>query len=215
MPVQDELRWYVFDDRAMYRPGEEVHVKGWLRQVGGRQDGDVGLVGDALQTVSYQVVGSQGNELLNGQAQVNLLGGFDFVFTLPTNANLGQAWIQLEALGSLAGLDGRRFDHRFQVQEFRRPEFEVSARNETTGPYFAGGEATVAVEASYYAGGPLPNAEVTWQVSSSPSNYSPPNWPDFVFGKWTPWWFSYEPVYWGREPTGPTPKRLMLRPSPG
>ena len=26
-PVQDELRWYVFDDRAMYRPGEEVHVQ--------------------------------------------------------------------------------------------------------------------------------------------------------------------------------------------
>ena len=194
-PVQDELRWYVFDDRAMYRPGEDVHVKGWLRQVGGRQDGDVGLAGDALQSVSYQVVGSQGNELLNGQAQVNALGGFDFVFTLPTNANLGHARIQLEAHGSLGGLDGRHFDHSFQVQEFRRPEFEVSARNETTGPYFAGGEATVAVEASYYAGGPLPNAEVTWQVSSSPSNYSPPNWPDFVFGKWTPWWFAYGPIY--------------------
>ena len=194
-PVQDELRWYVFDDRAMYRPGEEVHVKGWLRQVGGKQDGDVGLVGDALQTVSYQVIGSQGNELLNGQAQVNLLGGFDFVFTLPTNANLGHARIQLEARGSLAGLDGRYFDHSFQVQEFRRPEFEVSARNETTGPYFAGGEATVAVEAGYYAGGPLPNAEVTWQVTFSPSNYSPPNWPDFVFGKWTPWWFAYESFY--------------------
>jgi uncharacterized protein YfaS (alpha-2-macroglobulin family) len=195
MPVQDQLRWYVFDDRAMYRPGEEVHVKGWLRRVGGRQDGDVGLVGDAVQTVSYQVVGSQGNELLKGQAEVNLLGGFDFVFTLPTNANLGYAWIALEAQGSLAGLDGGRFDHGFEVQEFRRPEFEVSARNETTGPYFVGGQATVAVEASYYAGGPLPNAEVTWQVSSSPSNYSPPNWPDFIFGRWIPWWFAYEPVY--------------------
>ncbi|MGH9903884.1 MAG: hypothetical protein ACRD68_18905, partial [Pyrinomonadaceae bacterium] len=26
--AQDALRWYVFDDRKMYRPGEEVHVKG-------------------------------------------------------------------------------------------------------------------------------------------------------------------------------------------
>ena len=194
-PVLDELRWYVFDDREMYRPGEEVHVKGWLRRVGGRQDGDVGLPGDALQTVGYQVIGSQGNELLGGQAQVNALGGFDFVFTLPTNANLGYAQIRLEARGSLAGLSGRHFNHSFQVQEFRRPEFEVSARNETTGPYFVGDHAVVAVEASYYAGGPLPNAEVTWQVSSSPSNYSPPNWPGFVFGRWTPWWYAYEPVY--------------------
>jgi alpha-2-macroglobulin len=31
----DEIRWYVFDDRQMYRPGEEVHMKGWLRLVGG------------------------------------------------------------------------------------------------------------------------------------------------------------------------------------
>jgi uncharacterized protein YfaS (alpha-2-macroglobulin family) len=194
-PVQDELRWYVFDDRAMYRPGEEVHIKGWLRQVGGRQNGDVGLVGDALQTVHYRVLGPQGNELLSGQAPVTALGGFDFAITLPTNANLGYTRVMLEAQGNLAGLVGQRFSHGFQVQEFRRPEFEVSARNETTGPYFAGDHAVVAVEASYYAGGPLPNAEVTWRVSSSPSSYSPPNWPDFVFGTWTPWWFAYRPAY--------------------
>ena len=34
----DSLRWYVFDDRKMYRPGEEVHIKGWLRQVGGQAE---------------------------------------------------------------------------------------------------------------------------------------------------------------------------------
>jgi uncharacterized protein YfaS (alpha-2-macroglobulin family) len=194
-PVKDELRWYVFDDRAMYRPGEEVHLKGWLRRVGGRQDGDVGLAGDALQTVDYRVVDPQGNNLLHGQAQVNALGGFDLSFILPDNANLGYASLVFEARG-LAGVDGGGYSHGFQVQEFRRPEFEVSARNETPGPYFAGDQATVAVEASYYTGGPLPNAEVTWQVSSSPGSYSPPNWPDFIFGTWTPWWYTYKPFYY-------------------
>ncbi len=195
LPPLDEMRWYVFDDRAMYRPGESVHVKGWMRRVGGRQDGDVGLVGDAVETVSYRVIGSQGNELLTGQAEVNLLGGFDFSFTIPENANLGYARIELEARGNTSMMHGQYYQHRFQVQEFRRPEFEVSARNETTGPYYVGGQATVAVEASYYAGGPLPNADVTWRVSSSASSYSPPNWPGFVFGKWTPWWYYYAPVY--------------------
>ena len=79
----------------------------------------------------------------------------------------------------------------FQIQEFRRPEFEVTARNETTGPYFVGDSATVAVEAKYYAGGPLPNAEVNWLVTSSPTNYNPPNWSDFSFGIWRPWWNYY------------------------
>ncbi len=31
-PLTDVLQWYVFDDRKMYRPGEEVHVKGWIRR---------------------------------------------------------------------------------------------------------------------------------------------------------------------------------------
>ena len=193
-PLHDELRWYVFDDREMYRPGEEVHVKGWLRRVGGGQNGDIGLP-SGTTAVSYQVIGPQGNELGGGRSEVNALGGFDLVITLAENANLGYAQIMLSAEGSLGGLDRTRHSHNFQIQEFRRPEFEVTARNETAGPYFVGGHAVVASEAAYFAGGPLPNAEVTWQVSSSPSSYSPPNWPGFTFGTWTPWWFAYEPVY--------------------
>jgi alpha-2-macroglobulin len=187
-PPNDTLRWYVFDDRQMYRPGEEVHIKGWLRRVGSKQDGDVGLAGDAISTVRYQLIDPQGNDLGGGRAEVNLLGGFDFATSLPQQVNLGYARLQLSAEGDLSGLDGFQYFHSFQIQEFRRPEFEVTARNESNGPYFAGGNAVVAVKASYYAGGPLPNADVTWQVTSAPGRYSPPNWPDFTFGTWTPWW---------------------------
>jgi uncharacterized protein YfaS (alpha-2-macroglobulin family) len=191
-PPNDSLRWYVFDDRQMYRPGEEVHIKGWLRQIGGRQNGDVGLVGAALSSISYQLNDPQGNVLLNGQAEVTPLGGFDFVLALPQATNLGTAQLLLTAA---SGLDGAQYNHSFQIQEFRRPEFEVAARNETTGPYFVGEHAILAVDAKYYAGGGLPNAEVTWQVTSSPGNYSPPNWPDFTFGNWQPWWFFYDYGY--------------------
>jgi uncharacterized protein YfaS (alpha-2-macroglobulin family) len=187
-PVNDELRWYVYDDRQMYRPGEDVHIKGWLRRIGGKQNGDVGLVGSDLTAIQYQITDPQGNEIGGGQAEANALGGFDFVFTIPQKVNLGYAQLLLTAVGNVAGFDGQQYNHNFQIQEFRRPEFEVKARNETTGPYFTGEHAVVAVEASYYAGGPLPNADVTWQVSSSPSYYAPPNWPDFTFGTWTPWW---------------------------
>ncbi len=188
-PPADSLRWYVFDDRQMYRPGEEIHLKGWLRRIGGRQDGDVELVGSSLSSINYQITDPFGNELGNGQVDVNALGGFDFAFTIPQATNLGAAQIYLTAAGNLSGLDGIQYYHQFQIQEFRRPEFEVTARSETSGPYFAGDHATLAVEAKYYAGGGLPNADVTWQVTTSPGNYSPPNWPDFTFGSWQPWWF--------------------------
>jgi uncharacterized protein YfaS (alpha-2-macroglobulin family) len=195
-PLSDSLRWFVFDDRGMYRPGEEVHVKGWLREIGAGQLGDVGPVGSGVTGVAFSIIGAQGNELETGRAEVNALGGFDFVFTLPENANLGYAQIQFHAQGSLGGLNGSSTYHSFQIQEFRRPEFEVTARNETSGPYFAGGHAVVAVQAKYYAGDPLPNAEVNWNVTSTPGHYQPPNWSDFIFGTWTPWWW-YEDLAFG------------------
>jgi uncharacterized protein YfaS (alpha-2-macroglobulin family) len=187
--IYDELRWFVFDDRAMYRPGEEVHVKGWLRRVGGKQNGDVDLVGDGVKSLHYRILESQGNELGSGTAQVNALGGFDFAFSVPEKTNLGNAQLILDADSTLSGVVGQQFVHGFQILEFRRPEFEVTARNETSGPYMAGGFGVAAVEAKYYAGGPLPNADVTWQVSYTPSSYSPPNWSEFTFGTWRPWWY--------------------------
>ncbi len=190
--VNDELRWYVFDDRQMYRPGEEVHLKGWLRRISNQPDGDIGLPGNGLTAVSYRVYDPQGNVLLDESVEVNALGGFDLAFPLPENTNLGYATIEFNAIGSLGNVDGSWHSHNFQIQEFRRPEFEVTARNESTGPYFVDGSATVAVEAKYYAGGALPNAEVNWLVSYSPTNYQPPNWPEFTFGVWQPWWWFYD-----------------------
>ncbi|MDQ3249565.1 MAG: MG2 domain-containing protein, partial [Chloroflexota bacterium] len=187
-PLTDELRWYVFDDRQMYRPSEQVHVKGWLRRIGNGVLGDVGLLGDDNVSLQYQVVDPQGNEIGNGLTDVNDLGGFDLTFTVPVNSNLGYASLNLSAR-NVTQVDYAEYTHNFQIQEFRRPEFEVSARNEEQGPFFVGEAAVVAVAANYFAGGPLPNAEATWTVDVAPGSYAPPGWPDFIFGKWTPWWF--------------------------
>jgi len=197
----DELRWYVWDDRQMYKPGEEVYLKGWMRRIGTDESGDVKLVGNQVSQVSYQVIGPQGNEYATGQADVNSLGGFDFHFSLPENANLGYTQVIINPIGSLSGISNNNYYHQIQIQEFRRPEFEVSARNETTGPYFVGDHAILAVEANYYAGGPLPNADTNWYVMSSATNYQPLNWSDFSFGYWTPWWF-YDYYYQDNGTTG-------------
>ena len=59
------------------------------------------------------------------------------------------------------------------------------------GPHFVGGKADATVTAAYFAGGGLPNAEVNWQVTSTPAHFTPPNRDDFTFGKWVPWWMPY------------------------
>ena len=185
-PLNDAMSWYVFDDRQMYRPGEEVHIKGWIRRWGAGPAGDIGALQGAAEAVSYRLMDSRGNEVATGSADLNAMGGFDFSFKLSDAMNLGPAYLQLDAIGS-GSLDGRSYGHQIQVQEFRRPEFEVKV-NPGEGPFFVGEGATAEVTANYYAGGALPNAPVSWLVTSQPGSYSPPGWDDFTFGRWVPWW---------------------------
>ncbi len=184
----DPTLWFVNDDRRLYKPGETVAIKGWLRKQIHQHKGDISNTAD--KTVRYKLFDSRGNEVSKGQTSVGGLGGFDFKVELPKNFNLGNARLDLES-------DSSSHQHTFQVQEFRRPEFEVAAQTET-GSTVVGGRASVSVEAKYYAGGGLKDAPVTWNVNASPTSYSPPHWEGYSFGTWTPWWDCY--CWWAPAP---------------
>ena len=181
----DTLRFLVFDDRKMYRPGEAVRVKGWLRRIGAGPRGDVEALPSEVSALAWALVDSQGNEVGKGEARVSGLGGFSLALELPKTMNLGSATLRLEARGGALG--GQQHAHAFEVQEFRRPEFEVKAAA-SEGPFLVGGAATVTVSAAYYAGGALPGAEVAWRVVATPATFRPPNRDDFAFGAFLPWW---------------------------
>ena len=190
------VRYYVFDDRKMYRPGETVSITGWMRRIERGPDGDISLFPEgAAPSMEYVARDSSNNRISMGEVSINALGGFHFQFDLPDNVNLGYAWIELRPSFD----EGEaRHEHVFQIQEFRRPEFEVGAAV-SEGPHIAGGRALATVSASYFAGGPLPSAEVTWEVEASTGSYDPPNWSGFTFGKWSPWWgYHGESGYLGR-----------------
>lgn len=179
--IGDQQRWFVFDDRKLYRPGETAKVKGWVRVQKAGKTGDLALP-TGMDSVSWTLNDSRGNEVRKGTAPVNAWAGFDLSLELPKTMNLGQA--QLIVGGTV---------HYINVQEFRRPEFEVSAKNETAGPHVVADPkgADLSVSAKYYAGGSLPNTPVTWNVTASATSYTPPGQEEFTFGKWTPWWGSF------------------------
>ncbi|HQU92924.1 MAG TPA: alpha-2-macroglobulin family protein, partial [Pyrinomonadaceae bacterium] len=181
----DTLRWFVFDDRKLYKPKEEVSVKGYIRKITAGKLGDVAELGDAASGITWSAKDSRNNEIAKGTANLNAFGAFDFKFKLPDNANLGYARIELSTNSSLTGFT---YAHQFQIQEFRRPEFEVTAKVDSEGPHFVGGHADLSVDAKYYAGGGLANAETNWTVTATPTSYTPPNRDDFTFGTWVPWW---------------------------
>jgi alpha-2-macroglobulin len=184
-PAAASLRWFVFDDRHLYRPGEEVHLKGWIRQVDNREGGDVGPLSGAARKIAYRLQDAQNNVVAKGEHELSAMGAFDLALKLPATMNLGSAMLFLEAASAVR--PGREHVHPIEVQEFRRPEFEVTTVA-TEGPYFIGAHAGVTVSASYFAGGALPNADVAWSVTSTPGSFTPPNRDDYTFGIWIPWW---------------------------
>jgi len=191
--THDPLVWYTTDDRHLYKPGESVHVKGWVRH------GDVAhtalsLLDDDLKELTYTVTDGMGNQVAKGLTTLGGKSGFDLEFVLPDNVNLGYASVTLT-------LDTQRYQntsayHSFEIQEFRRPEFEIKTEH-AGGPTLVGGSADVTVDAKYYTGGALPDAEVNWSVSSMGGSFIPPNREEYTFGTWSPWWvYSYnDPGY--------------------
>jgi len=152
------------------------------------------------EMIAYQVYDPFGNRLGRGTTRLDKLGGFDLAVELSQQSNLGHAWVEFSHRADGAdGADGRH-THHFQIQEFRRPEFEVATRTVAPGPYFVSEPAEVAVDAGYFSGGPLPNAEVTWTVTTRQATYSPPDWSDFTFGVWRPWWYFGD--HWPGDPWG-------------
>lgn len=187
-PQKDSLRWFVFNDRNMYRPTETVSIKGYVRKFTGGKFADFAYFNNSAKRLDYVLKDSRGNEVLRGNADLNIFGAYDFQIKLPENINLGYQRLELKAEDEI---EKNSFSHSFQVQEFRRPEFEVSTKREENTPLYVDDSTQIVTEAKYFAGGALKNAETNWTVTAKPTSYTPPNRDDFTFGKFIPWWRYY------------------------
>ena len=195
----DNLRWYVVDDRGIYKPGETARIKGWVRRSDIDIPSDLSLP-DGGQ-IRWRANDAFGNEIGGGSADLSAAGGFDFDVEFPVDITLGPASISFET-SAFAGVGNSGWWHELMVQEFRRPDFEVTAQVESPAPHFLGDELQIDANADYFAGGALSGSTVDWLVTGSATSYSPPSWPDYDFGIWTPWWFDFgygEPGRFGFE----------------
>ncbi len=171
-------RWFLFTDRGLYKPGEQVHAKGWARIIAGGRGGDVDVLPPSADRFAHYLVrDARGAELAQGNLTLDETGGYHLSFGIPKNANLGEGSIILSTHRSYSVLS-----QSFRIDEFRRPEFEVSAAI-SEGPHLVGGHAIATVTAAYYAGGGLPSAPVKWNVVASNATYQPPNWSTYHFGE--------------------------------
>ncbi|HMZ78642.1 MAG TPA: MG2 domain-containing protein, partial [Acidobacteriota bacterium] len=193
-PGISAIHWHLLSDRTLYQPGEDIHLKGWARVFKTNQTEPIEPAGNAFQSVSYTITDPRGVTLGEGSVPVNAFGGFYVKGQIPKTAATGAASIHLSAdLPDTSSLfTGQDTQHPFQIEEYQRPDFEVTVSN-GDGPFVIGGATTATARVQYYTGGSLSEVPVDWTVITEPARFTPPNWGAFSFNEWVPWWYECYP----------------------
>jgi uncharacterized protein YfaS (alpha-2-macroglobulin family) len=163
-----ELVGYIYTDKPIYRPGHTVHMKGVLRW---RTEDALA----AFDKPNVEIVASDPNDkvIFRRQAKVDAFGSVTADFPVPATAALGNYTMRIQSA------DLQAFSN-FEVQEYRKPEFEVIVTPENRF-VVQGNEAVVTIQARYYFGQPVANGKLHWAVTQQPY-YSPLRWDDGMDG---------------------------------
>ncbi|CAF0948791.1 unnamed protein product [Didymodactylos carnosus] len=179
--------WHVFNDRDLYKPNEEVHIKGYVRLL--KVESEAKSPHYAQGTIDYTINDPLGQELEKSKVRLNNYGAFDIKFKLPDNANLGEGAIHF-SLPDLA-----TSTMHFKVQEFRKPEYEVSSMHRPTTPHYCHStidEYVIATcQGKLFAGGYLNDANVEWIVKPETTQFTPPKRSDYTFGRAQQFFWQY------------------------
>jgi uncharacterized protein YfaS (alpha-2-macroglobulin family) len=147
------FRGTIVTDRPLYRPGEEVKFKGFVRRV--TTDG---LKIPAGATVIWEILSNEKDEKVgSGTARINAFGGWDAAWTPPPQGDLGDFRITTTIDQQETGGNGY-----FQIQEFRNPPFSVECE---AMPLSKAAVSSVLVSSQYFHGAPNIGSTVKWTAT--------------------------------------------------
>ena len=181
---RSDYQGYLYTDRPIYRPAQIVYFKGIVRA----DDDAAYSVPAGIPEVTIYISDPQGKELLNTQIPVSDMGTFYSEIALGAEAPLGTYYIEVSAWEQAFFASAS-----FRVAEYRKPEFQISVVTDKS-DYLNKEPIQVTADASYYFGGPVADADVTWAVLSSDTTFSyacPPgeSCPDYSWSdqEWDVW----------------------------
>ncbi|MCA9017394.1 MAG: hypothetical protein KDA77_18875, partial [Planctomycetaceae bacterium] len=155
---------YMYTDRAIYRPGQEVYFKGIVRD-----DDDLHY---SLPTVDevYVVCRFGDESIFEKYVPISDLGSFTDVLNLSSDAAVGTYTIR--ALRTKDDDDSVISSVSFRVAEYEKPEFEVNVSSDKS-EILIGDSANFSLDATYYSGGAVSNAQAQWFIETSDYSFIP------------------------------------------
>ncbi len=162
------LRAHTLTDRPLYRPGQSIQFKGFVRE---EQSGALRI--PSGRPVRWTIERAYSSEVLaDGQGKVDAEGGWNGMWTPPQDAPVGDFVLKALIGGLPAGSPAR-----FQIQEFRNPPFSVVCENvDAQKP----GESVIALQSQYFHGASNAGSRVqwtaTWVSDSADGEYYGEDW---------------------------------------
>ncbi len=166
------INW-VQTDRNVYRPGDTVSLKGFVRHRD--WDGKL-LLPDGKKTATVVIQNPDGVEVLRRELPFTEFGTFSFTFPTTKESALG-AYSVLVTSGEETY---QQLGATFQILAYRKPEYKVDLIPRDK-EIMAGDTLTIDLAGSYYFGAPLAEAPVTWRAQTQ----------DYYFNKVTDDWYAF------------------------
>ena len=182
-PAYNQVRIYTITDRPVYRPGAPVHFKFWVARSRYDQPDAADFAG---QTFDVEIHNPKGEKVLTKKFTADKFGGFDGTFELPSDAPLGVYQVLVPNRGGGS----------FRVEEYKKPEFEVTVEAPAK-PVALGEKISATIKANYYFGGPVAEAKVKYKITRTTADerwYPAARW-DWLFGPGY-WWFAADSTWY-------------------
>jgi uncharacterized protein YfaS (alpha-2-macroglobulin family) len=168
-------------DRPVYRPGQKVSWKAWVRRVDFLAKNDAELAPNFGKLNAF-FTNPKGEELNHADYEADRWNAISGEYTLPADATLGQWNISIPWQQNVQG------QISFRVEEYKKPEFEVTVESPDK-PVTLGEKFEATIRAKYYFGAPVTHATVKYKVSRTKhtANWFPPGPWDWYYGNGYRW----------------------------
>ena len=162
---QDRRRGVIITDRPAYRPSDTVKYKLWMRNGG---YGNVKSL--AGEKISLRISDPMGNKLGDANFALDKFSGASGEFKIPDDAKLGEYAISTYEEGRYDAIHST-----FRVEEYRKPEFEVSVDTPKNVPML-GEKVSATLRAKYLWGDSVKKgvADITVRRTPRRINWYPP-----------------------------------------
>ncbi|MHC4178598.1 MAG: MG2 domain-containing protein, partial [Planctomycetota bacterium] len=194
-----ESKAYVFADRPVYRPGQKVHFKAWVRAT----RYDMAYVSHfAGRKFRVEIHDPHRQKLYDKTLTANDYAAVTDTIVLDDNASLGRYQIDVSERHYIDPFTQEHLEVRglgganFRVEEYKKPEFEVAVEAPDE-PVKLGERFEATVKAKYYFGAPVTNGMVHYTIRRSEwtDSWIPSRPWDWFYGRGY-WWFGYECLWY-------------------